>query len=342
MTGQTVLEQLRQMTIVVADTGDLSAIEQFRPRDATTNPSLITAAAALPATQPLIARAVADVLARYSQQPNVLEKQSVQKQLSEKQPAVEAVIDLLTVRLGISILELVEGRVSTEVDASLSFDTEATLAKARELIQSYQQAGIDTRRVLIKIASTWQGIQAARQLEAEGIACNLTLLFGLHQASACAEAGVTLISPFVGRILDWQKKNENRQEIPIDEDDGVQSVKRIYHYYKQHGYRTEIMGASFRSAEQIMALAGCDLLTIAPALLKELQEKQEPLTRQLSPDAISNELEKSILTQTQFDAWHQADRMSHELLDAGIKGFIKAREQLAETLISQFPELKAE
>lgn len=313
------LEQLRQLTTVVADTGDLEAIRALRPVDATTNPSLITAAARLPATQPLLAQAL----------------QQARSEGHQDRALTERAIDLLTVRLGVDILGVIEGRVSTEVDARLSHDVAATIAKAHELIDLYAQAGIGRERVLIKIASTWAGIQAAQVLEQQGIACNLTLLFGLHQARACAEAGVTLISPFVGRILDWQKRHEGRAQIPVDEDAGVLSVRAIYRYYKQHGYATQVMGASFRSAEQIIALAGCDLLTIAPALLDELDQRQGELVRQLHPDTTGPAARPQPLTEAEFTAQLQADTMAAELLAAGIEGFIKARDQLTEQLENQ-------
>lgn len=313
------LEQLRQLTTVVADTGDLEAIRALRPVDATTNPSLITAAARLPAAQPLLAQAL----------------QQARSEGHQDRALTERAIDLLTVRLGVDILGVIEGRVSTEVDARLSHDAAATIAKAHELIDLYAQAGIGRERVLIKIASTWAGIQAAQVLEQQGIACNLTLLFGLHQARACAEAGVTLISPFVGRILDWQKRHEGRAQIPVDEDAGVLSVRAIYQYYKQHGYPTQVMGASFRSAEQIIALAGCDLLTIAPALLDELAQRQGGLVRQLHPDTTGPAARPQPLTEAEFTAQLQADTMAAELLAAGIEGFIKARDQLTEQLENQ-------
>lgn len=315
------LYQLQQHTILVADTGDLRAIERLRPTDATTNPSLITAAAQDPSNQALLAQV----------------QQQAQDEGHRDTALIERMIDLLTVQLGIEILKLIDGRVSTEVDARLSFDQAATVAKAHELIEIYQQAGIDRDRVLIKIAATWQGIQAARQLEADGIHCNLTLLFGIHQAIACADAGVTLISPFVGRILDWQKKSEGRTEIPVTEDAGVQSVKQIYIYYKQHGYTTQVMGASFRNTAQIMALAGCDLLTIAPNLLDELAQLNTDISEPLSVDWAAQQAATThqSLDAEQFAAQHQQDRMSSELLQAGIDGFIKARQQLTAQLMSQ-------
>lgn len=317
------LAQLRQLTTVVADTGDLSAIARLRPVDATTNPSLITAAAKLPESQALLQQAYDDAQAEGLRDAALIER----------------MIDLLTVRLGVQILALIAGRVSTEVDAALSYDSAATIAKAQQLIDLYRQNGIEQTRVLIKMAATWQGIAAAEQLEQQGIHCNLTLLFGMHQAIACAEAGVTLISPFVGRILDWQKKNEGRTEIAIAQDSGVISVKNIYHYYKQHGYATEVMGASFRSIAQIRALAGCDLLTIAPSLLDELAASDTPITAQLSAqpsNALTPQTKPTRMTAAQFEQQHAADAMSSELLEAGIAGFVAAREQLAAMLRAQF------
>jgi transaldolase len=312
-----VLQQLSRYTTIVADTGDLAAIARLRPQDATTNPALITAAVLQPEHRALVAD--------YVQQSNLLRLNNTER--------VEWVIDQLTVALGLRISALIAGRVSTEVDARLSYDTEATIAKARDLMAMYQAAGVRRERVLIKIAATWEGIQAARVLEQEGIHCNLTLLFGIHQARACAEAGVTLISPFVGRILDWQKKHEGRESIPVAQDMGVQSVKQIFAYYKQHGYATEVMGASFRSTAQIEALAGCDLLTISPALLDQLAASNASLERQLDASSIDKiEARPAAMTQVQFIAAHEADPMSSQLLDAGIQGFVGAREQLFEQL----------
>lgn len=314
-TKQNAFDQLNQLTTIVADTGDLKAIKQFKPLDATTNPSLITAAASSPDSLPLIEQAYEQALAEGYQQDDLIER----------------VIDLLTVRLGIEILKVIDGRVSTEVDASLSYDTQATIDKAHELLALYKAAGVDQNRVLIKIASTWQGIQAAKALEEEGIHCNLTLLFGLHQAAACAEAKVTLISPFVGRILDWYKKSEQKDSYPIELDPGVISVKQIYTYYKQHGYNTQIMGASFRSVEQILALAGCDLLTIAPSLLEQLTQQFNPVTAELtSEQALKNPvLDKLQLDEKQFHQLLESDLMATQLLQSGVDGFVKAREQLA-------------
>ena len=329
--ARTLLDQLQTMTTVVADTGDLAAIERFRPIDATTNPSLITAAALLPCNLPLIEDALADARAEGL----------------TRDALVDRAIDLLTVRLGVAIVKLIKGRVSTEVDARLSYDTDETIAKARELIALYAAAGIDKSRVLIKIAATWEGIQAARSLETEGIHCNLTLLFGLHQAIACAEAKVTLISPFVGRILDWYKKHEGKNSYAIEQDPGVLSVREIYTYYKQHGHPTEIMGASFRSTAQITALAGCDLLTIAPGLLAELSEQTGALARKLSPESAQQPKVLSVvMDKATFDQIHNGSStsslMAFELLQSGIDGFIKAREQLTGQLrlIAGIPDIQ--
>ncbi|MHA3081710.1 transaldolase [Acinetobacter sp. ANC 5383] len=313
------LSQLKKLTTIVADSSDLSAIEQFRPLDATTNPSLITAAAAQESSRELIEAAYT---------------QAKQEGLCADE-LIERTIDILTVKFGVEILKLIEGRVSTEVDASLSYDTEATIAKAKELLTLYQGYGIDQNRILIKIASTWEGIQAAKALEAEGIHCNLTLLFGSHQAKACADAKVTLISPFVGRILDWYKKAENVDHYPIEQDPGVLSVKAIFNDYKAHGVQTEVMGASFRSIEQVLALAGCDLLTVAPNLLAQLDKDQRQVTAQLVPtqNIIPAEAE---LTEVEFKHQLEHDLMAFQLLQAGIDGFIKAREQLSALLRQSF------
>ncbi len=305
------LQQLSTMTTIVADTGDLTAIARLKPIDATTNPSLITKALINPDNQAMLSET-----------------------MSRHQGNVDAVIDALTIKIGCDILELIEGRVSTEVDARLSYDTQATIDKAVEFIEAYQKAGVDSERVLIKMAATWQGIEAARYLETQGIHCNLTLLFGQHQAVACADAGVTLISPFVGRILDWQKSQQNRQNVPVSDDMGVQSVKLIYQYFKQHGYDTQVMGASFRSVEQIIALAGCDLLTIAPNLIDELAAMDVTVTRQLSP-SISMDLDsmkKVSLTHEEFSDAYQQDKVTQNLLPKGIDGFIGARDELAKAL----------
>src|ERR1700733_8923999 len=273
------LEQLRTMTTVVSDSGDINAIEQFKPQDATTNPSLIAAAAAMPAYAPIVDGVL--MQAREQAGPSASDKQVAALAFKE-----------LAVAFGRKILEIIPGRVSTEVDARLSYDTEKSIAQAREIIKQYDAAGIGRKRVLIKIASTWEGIKAAEILEQEGIHCNLTLLFGLHQAIACAEAQVTLISPFVGRILDWYKKDTGKDYQGAD-DPGVQSVTKIYNYFKKFDYKTVVMGASFRNIGEIEQLAGCDLLTISPNLLHELEAKQGELPRKLDPEnAKSLEIEK--------------------------------------------------
>ncbi|CAM2881723.1 transaldolase [Acinetobacter celticus] len=319
---QSALNQLKNMTTIVADSSDLSAIEKFRPLDATTNPSLITAAANQPENKKLIEDAF---------------DQAKQEGYANDE-LIERTIDILTVKFGVEILKLIEGRVSTEVDAALSYDTDATIAKAKELLALYKQYGIDPNRILIKIASTWEGIQAAKALQAEGINCNLTLLFGLHQAQACAEAKVTLISPFVGRILDWYKKAENVDSYSIDQDPGVLSVKQIYHYYKQHGIQTEIMGASFRSVDQVLGLAGCDLLTVSPNLLATLAEDTREIENQLSENHAQVHIDHPInpLSKAGFKSALEHDLMSFQLLQGGIDGFIKAREQLSHLLRQSF------
>ena len=327
--SQNLLEQLRAMTVVVADTGDFQAIRQFTPRDATTNPSLIAAAAQMPEYQPV----VEDTLRQA--------RETLGAQAAEA-AVVALAFDRLAITFGLRILEIIPGRVSTEVDARLSWDTEGTIAKARDIIAQYQAAGIGRERVLIKIASTWEGIRAAERLEAEGIHCNLTLLFGLHQAVAAAEAGVTLISPFVGRILDWYKKDTGRDYAPT-EDPGVLSVTRIYQYYKKFGYRTEIMGASFRNAGEIIELAGCDLLTISPALLKELSERTGTLERKLDPAlAASADLDRLVVDKDSFDRLHAADRMASDKLAEGIQGFTKALENTQTLLARRLRQLEGD
>ena len=308
--AKTLLEQLSAMTVVVADTGDIQAIEKFKPRDATTNPSLITAAAQMPEY-----RQVVDDALHWAE--------AQQKGKAVDAATLKLAIDRLAVEFGLRILKIVPGRVSTEVDARLSFDTAATVEKGRFLIQQYEAAGASRSRVLIKIASTWEGIRAAEILEKEGIHCNLTLLFGMHQAVACAEAGVTLISPFVGRILDWYKKDSGRDSYPPAEDPGVVSVSTIYNYYKMYKYHTEVMGASFRNLGEITELAGCDLLTIAPNLLKELQASTAELPRKLDPTAASAG-PKQHLDEAAFREAHTASRLAHEKLAEGISGFSKA------------------
>ena len=260
------LDSLKEFTTVVADTGDFASMQEYQPQDATTNPSLILQAASKSEYRGIVEQAVKEL----------------QKSGKSGDALIEAILDRVLILFGLEILKIVPGRVSTEVDARLSFDTAATIAKAKELIAAYEAEGISRDRILIKIASTWEGIKAAEELEKEGIHCNLTLLFAFAQAVACAEAGVQLISPFVGRIYDWFKK-ENNTDYVGDEDPGVQSVAKIYSYYKKHGYKTEVMGASFRNTGQITSLAGCDLLTISPGLLEELQNTEGTLVRKLNP-----------------------------------------------------------
>lgn len=304
------LDELRKVTVVVADTGDIEAMKLYKPEDATTNPSLILSASALPQYAPLIEDAIAYAKA----------------QSSDKDQQLVDAEDKLAVNIGLEILKLVPGRISTEVDARFSYDTEKTISKARKLIALYNDAGISNDRILIKIASTWQGIKAAEQLEKEGINCNLTLLFSQAQARACAEAGVYLISPFVGRILDWYKANEGKEYAPA-EDPGVISVTNIYNYYKQHGYNTIVMGASFRNVGEIIELAGCDRLTISPSLLKELQESDEKLVRKLDyKGEIKPRPEK--ITEAEFYWEHNQDPMAVEKLAEGIRKFAIDQEKL--------------
>lgn len=307
----TQLDSLRSMTVVVADTGDIDAIKKYQPQDATTNPSLILSASALPQYAPLIDEAIAYAKA-----------QSVDK----AQQLIDAE-DKLAVNIGLEILKIVPGRISTEVDARLSYDTQATVEKARKLIALYNAAGISNDRILIKIASTWQGIRAAEILEKEGINCNLTLLFSEAQARACAEAGVYLISPFVGRILDWYKANTDKKEYAPAEDPGVISVTKIYNYYKEYGYKTVVMGASFRNVGEITELAGCDRLTIAPALLKELQENTAPLVRKLEYKG-EVKAKPQPLTEAEFYWQHNGDAMAVEKLADGIRKFAVDQEKL--------------
>ena len=318
-------EQLSDMTVVVADTGDLHSIGKFKPRDATTNPSLITAAAQMK---------------EYSDVVDAALRRAGEEFGNDPQAVVGRAIDRLSVEFGTRILNIIAGRVSTEVDARLSYDMQGTIAKARELIGYYEEAGVDSKRVLIKIAATWEGICAAEQLEKEGTHCNLTLLFGLHQAAACAQAGITLVSPFVGRILDWYKNDTGRDSYPPHEDPGVVSVTRIYNYYKRFGYETEVMGASFRNLGEIRELAGCDLLTIAPNFLAELQETQGALPRKLDPErAASQDIEKLSIDEASFRQMHEQDRMSNEKLSEGITGFSKAIVALERLLANRIAEL---
>ena len=319
----TLLDSLKRYTTVVADTGDLEAIAEHRPQDATTNPSLLYQAAQLPRYEHLLEDAIQHAL----QAPG------------DRAARAEAFMDKLLVSFGCEILKIVPGRVSTEVDAGLSFDTEGTLAKARRLIGLYQKAGVGRERVLIKIASTWEGTRAAGQLEREGTHCNLTLLFSFAQAVACAEAGVTLISPFVGRIYDWYKKERGVKDIPADEDPGVASVTRIYDYFKKFDYKTQVMGASFRKVDQIVRLAGCDLLTISPDLLKQMEDTDGDVKRRLSVEAAkASDAKKINLDEKTFRWMHNEDAMATEKLAEGIRKFYadaRKLEQYARARVTQ-------
>jgi transaldolase len=321
------LEQLRGMTTVVSDTGDFNAIKQFRPQDATTNPSLIAAAAEKPEYKSV----VDDVLKQV--------RKDADPSVSDKEVAAQA-FRPLEVAFGRKILDIIPGRVSTEVDARLSYDIDKSVAEARAIIALYDKAGIARDRILVKLASTWEGIKAAEILEKEGIHCNMTLLFGIHQAVAAAEAKATLISPFVGRILDWYKKNEPSRNNDGPNDPGVESVTTIYNYYKKFGYKTVVMGASFRNTDEIKELAGCDLLTIAPKLLEELATTEGTLTRQLDPaKAQSLNIEKIPMDKATFDKMHAADRMATDKLKEGIEGFSKAIIDLEKALEARLAEL---
>jgi transaldolase len=316
----TLLESLKQYTTVVADTGDIEAIHRHRPQDATTNPSLLYHAAQMPAYRYLVEQATEQASDRGGSHEHMAEE----------------FIDQLFVLFGSEILKVVPGRVSTEVAASLSFDTPGTIAKARRLISLYQKKGVPRERILIKIASTWEGIQAANELEQEGIHCNLTLLFSFAQAIACAEAGVTLISPFVGRIYDWYKKEGGGKEIRPDQDPGVASVARIYNYYKKYGYKTQIMGASFRNVNQIVRLAGSDLLTISPDLLDQLEHTEGTVERKLDPATgkVSKD-ERLHLSEKAFRWMHNEDAMATEKLAEGIRKFNSDARKLEEYALSQ-------
>jgi len=314
----TQLDSLRSMTVVVADTGDIEAIKKYQPQDATTNPSLILSASALPQYAPLIDEAIAYAKA----------------QSADKAQQLVDAEDKLAVNIGLEILKIVPGRISTEVDARLSYNTQATVEKARKLIALYNAAGISNERILIKIASTWQGIRAAEILEKEGINCNLTLLFSEAQARACAEAGVYLISPFVGRILDWYKANSDKKEYAPSEDPGVISVTKIYNYYKAHGYNTVVMGASFRNVGEIVELAGCDRLTIAPTLLKALQENSTALVRKLDYQG-ELKAKPQPLSEAEFYWQHNSDPMAVEKLAEGIRKFAIDQEKLEAMLAAK-------
>ena len=325
---QNLLEQLRKFTVVVADTGDIEAMEKFRPQDATTNPSLITAAAQMPQYQPIVDGVLIE--ARKELGGNATD-----------QAVANLAFQRLAIAFGKKILAIVPGRVSTEVDARMSYDTEATIKQARAIIAQYDAAGVGRNHVLIKIASTWEGIRAAEVLEKEGIHCNLTLLFGLHQAIAAAEAGATLISPFVGRILDWYKKDTGKDFHGAD-DPGVQSVTRIYNYFKKFGHKTVVMGASFRNIGEITELAGCDLLTISPQLLAELESTEAALPRKLDPAAAQTlPLEKIAVDKTTFERMHAEDRMATDKLKEGIEGFSAALVKLEGMLAKRLAELES-
>lgn len=316
------LDQLKQHTVIVADTGDIDSIARNRPQDATTNPSLIAKAAQMPQYADLIQEAIA-----------AGRKDADSLRAGTDQQLVNAVLDRLSVIFGLRILQIVPGRVSVEVDARLSFDEEATVEKGRHLIRLFAEHGVSSDRILIKIASTWEGIRAAERLERDGIHCNLTLLFGFGQAVACADAGVTLISPFVGRILDWYKKAQGVASYEIEQDPGVLSVHRIYHYYKRHGYKTQVMGASFRSVDQVKALCGCDLLTVSPSLLTELSTSNADVPKRLDAGAARTmELERVTLNEAAFRWMLNQDAMATEKLAEGIRGFADDLESLSRFL----------
>lgn len=312
------LEQLKQRTTIVADSGDIDSIMAYQPEDATTNPSLIYKAAQLPQYQKLVKDAVAAVKSRQNGKP--------------VQPA--DIADYLAVSIGVLILKNVPGRISTEVDARLSFDTQASIAKAREIIALYEEKGIGKDRVLIKLAATWQGIRAAETLEKEGIQCNLTLLFSFAQARACADANVFLISPFVGRIYDWYKKSNPDTTFTVENDPGVESVQKIYRFYKMHGYRTVVMGASFRTPEQVLALNGCDRLTVSPALLAQLQQTQGAVPMPLTYEG-EIQAKPTAMTEAEFYWAHNQDAMAVEKLAEGIRLFAVDQNSL-EALLSQY------
>jgi transaldolase len=325
---QSLLEQLRKYTTVVADTGDIESMERFRPTDATTNPSLITTAAGMPQYQPIVDGVLMEA------------KKELGDDAADKDVANLA-FQNLAVAFGKKILAIVPGRVSTEVDARLSFDTEGTIAMARSIIAQYDKAKVGRDHVLIKIASTWEGIKAAEVLEKEGIHCNLTLLFGIHQAIAAAEAGVTLVSPFVGRILDWYKKDTGKDYQGAD-DPGVQSVTKIYNYYKKFGYKTQVMGASFRNVGEIKELAGCDLLTVSPQLLAELDKTEGDLPRNLDPEkAKSMNIERIVVDKAMFKKMHSEDRMANDKLKEGIDGFASALVNLEKLLAKRLAEMES-
>ncbi len=325
---QNLLEQLRNYTVVVADTGDMEAMEQFHPQDATTNPSLITAASQMPQYQPIVDGVLKDARNQVGES-------------ATDQAVANLAFKRLAVAFGKKILAIIPGRVSTEVDARLSYETQATIDQARSIIGMYHEAGIGHERILIKIASTWEGIRAAEVLEKEGIHCNLTLLFGVHQAIAGADAGATLMSPFVGRILDWYKKETGKDYQGAD-DPGVQSVTKIYNYLKKFGYKTVVMGASFRNIGELRELAGCDLLTISPQLLAELESTQGDLPRKLDPEAAKRlSIEKIAMDKATFNKMHAEDRMATDKLKEGIEGFSSALVKLEGLLAARLAELES-
>ena len=313
MTSQ--LDQLKTMTTVVADTGDIEAIAKFQPQDATTNPSLLLKAAEMPQYAELLTNAV----------------EWAKTQSSDAEQQVIDAADKLSVLIGLEILKIVPGRISTEVDARLSFDTNASIEKAQKLMAMYSEAGIENDRILIKLASTWEGIKAAEALEKQGINCNLTLLFSFAQARACAEAGTYLISPFVGRILDWYKKSTGRDDYSAEEDPGVISVTEIYNYYKKQGFNTVVMGASFRNTGEILALAGCDRLTISPQLMEELANNNNPVNQKLSATS-SSKTNEAPLCESQFRWLMNQDAMATEKLSEGIRNFAIDQEKLEKQL----------
>lgn len=316
-------DQLKEWTTLVADTGDIEAIREFRPTDATTNPSLIYAAAQKPEYRFLIEKAMRDM-------PQITGSHEMR---------LETLLDYIFVNFGLEILKLIPGRVSTEVDARLSFDTEGSIAKAHTLISLYEKHGVPRERILIKLAATWEGVRAAEVLEMEGIHCNMTLMFSLAQAIACAEAKATLISPFVGRILDWYKKSTGTASYPPAEDPGVVSVRSIYNYLKKFDFKTVVMGASFRNIDEIRELAGCDLLTISPQFLQELTKSNEPLTRKLSPEtAKSQPLERIYLNESHFRYMFNEDPMAVDKLAEGIRNFAKDSIKLQQYIETQFPD----
>jgi transaldolase len=320
------LESLKKYSVIVADTGDIEAIARLRPQDATTNPSLLYLSAQNPKYRALVDDALAAGM----------------RAKGDRAAQAEATLEKLAVNFGCEILKHIEGRVSTEVNANLSFDVEGSVTKAHHLIESYGQAGVASERVLIKLASTWEGIRAAEMLEREGIHCNLTLLFSFAQAIACAEAGVTLISPFVGRIYDWYKKERKVEDIAPEEDPGVQSVTRIYNYYKKFGYPTQVMGASFRKVEQIVGLAGCDLLTIAPDLLDKMEKTPGALNRRLSAEsAKASAAEKIAMDEKTFRWMHNEDAMATDKLAEGIRKFHVDGRKLEEYVLALVKKTQA-